>query len=125
MRLVDPDSTVIAGDKKFFFSKCDSTTITIANNSRYTQYINSFYWEFNIGGQIKRYNQWHPTIAFPDTGYYKGVLWLNKGERCYDSAYIEILIGSGLKANMDIKLDSCAAKPVVFTNKTTGFVLAD
>lgn len=122
-RLIDPDSTQVIGEKKFFFSKCDSTTVTILNNSRFTQYINSYYWEFDIAGQTRRFNDWSPKIAFPDTGYYKGILWLNKGERCYDSAYVEVLVGSGLKADMDIKLDSCSATPVVFTNKTTNSYL--
>lgn len=118
VRLIDPDSTQVIGQKRFVLSKCDSTTVTILNNSRFVQHINSFYWEFNIAGQTRRFNTWHPTIAFPDTGYYKGILWLNKGERCYDSAYVDVVVGSGLKADMDIKLDSCAASPIVFTNKT-------
>ncbi|MBL7813512.1 MAG: gliding motility-associated C-terminal domain-containing protein [Saprospiraceae bacterium] len=118
VRLLDPDSTQALGDKKIFLSKCDSTTVTLLNNSRFLQHINSFYWEFNIAGQTRRFNDWHPKITFPDTGYYKGILWLNKGERCYDSAYIEVLVGSGLKANFDMKLDSCNASPIVLTHKT-------
>lgn len=118
VRLVDPDSTQVIGQKKFVISKCDSTTVTILNNSRFVQHINSFYWEFNIAGQTRRFNDWHPTIAFPDTGYYKGILWLNKGERCYDSAYIDVIVGSGFKTNIGIQLDSCSDAPVVFTNKT-------
>ncbi|MBL7813514.1 MAG: gliding motility-associated C-terminal domain-containing protein [Saprospiraceae bacterium] len=117
-RLIEPDSTNFIGDKKYFLSKCDSTTVTLLNNSRFTQFINSFYWEFNIAGQTRRFNDWHPKITFPDTGYYKGILWLNKGERCYDSAYVEVLIGSGLKADFSLQFDSCSATPVVFTNKT-------
>lgn len=118
VRLLDADSTNNIGDKKIFFSKCDSTTVTILNNSRFTQFINSYYWEFNIAGQTKRFTDWSPRISFPDTGYYKGILWLNKGERCYDSAYVEVLVGSGLKTNFSIQYDSCNASPVVFTNKT-------
>ncbi len=118
VRLVDFDSISTIGDKRIIASKCDSTTVTLLNNSRFTQHINSYYWEFNIAGQTRRFTDWHPKIAFPDTGYYRGILWLNKGERCYDSAYIDVVIGSGLKANMDIKLDSCTATPVVFTNTT-------
>ena len=79
--MIDPDSTQAIGDKKFFFSKCDGTTVTILNNSRFTQFINAYYWEFNIAGQTRRFNDWSPKISFPDTGYYKGILWLNKGER--------------------------------------------
>lgn len=123
VRLIEPDSTKVIGEKKFFFSKCDSTTVTILNNSRYTQYINSYYWEFNIAGQTRRFNDWSPRISFPDTGYYKGVLWLNKGERCYDSAFVEVLVGSGVKTSFDIKFDSCGSSPVVFTNKTAASYL--
>ncbi len=73
------DSTRLVGDKQFIISKCDSTTITITNNSRQLRYVNDFYWEFNIGGTRRVIREWHPTIAFPDTGYYHGMLWINKG----------------------------------------------
>jgi gliding motility-associated-like protein len=112
------DSTLLVGVKKFIVSKCDSTTITLINESRQVQYVNSFYWEFNINGQTRRFSDWSPRISFPDTGYYRGVLWINKGEICYDSAFVDVIIGSGLKADFKYAFDSCSASPVVLTNTT-------
>lgn len=117
-RMTRADSTTTVGKKQFIVSKCDSTTITLLNDSRQTQFINSFYWEFNINGQTRRFTDWNPRITFPDTGYYRGVLWLNKGEICYDSAFVDVLIGSGLTPNFSYAFDSCKASPVVLTNTT-------
>ncbi len=112
------DSTVKTGVHKFIVSKCDSTTVTLLNDSKQARYINSFYWEFNINGQTRRFTDWNPRITFPDTGYYRGILWLNKGELCYDSAFVDVAIGSGMKADFKYSFDSCSASPVVFTNTT-------
>jgi gliding motility-associated-like protein len=112
------DSTVRTGIHKFIVSKCDSTTITLLNDSKQTRFINSFYWEFNINGQTRRFTDWNPRIAFPDTGYYRGILWLNKGELCSDSAFVDVAIGSGMKADFTYAFDSCSAAPVFFNNTT-------
>lgn len=111
------DSVRRVGDKEFIIAKCDSTTITIVNHSKQLRYVNQFYWEFNIGGVLRRFTDWHPTIAFPDTGYYRGVLWINKGERCYDSAYVNVLIGSGIKNTFGMTFDSCKAGPIRFKSE--------
>jgi gliding motility-associated-like protein len=111
------DSTRLVGDKQFIISKCDSTTITIVNNSRQARFVNDFYWEFNIRGTRRVIRDWHPTITFPDTGYYHGMLWINKGERCYDSAYVDVMIGSGIQNNFSLKFDSCKAAPIQFYNQ--------
>jgi gliding motility-associated-like protein len=117
-RMPKADSTTLVGVKKFIVSKCDSTTITLINESRQVQFVNSFYWEFNINGQTRRFTDWSPRISFPDTGYYRGILWINKGEICYDSAFVDVAIGSGLKPDFTYAFDSCKASPVVLTNKT-------
>lgn len=104
------------GTKEYYFQQCDSLQHTLLNTSRFRQFINSFYWEFNLNGQVRRFTDWIPTITFPDTGQYRGILWLNRGERCYDSAYVNVRIGSDLKADFAIQFDSCSATPVRFIN---------
>lgn len=112
------DSVNRLGKKHFIISKCDSTTITILNNSQQLRYVNSFYWEFNINGTTRRFTDWHPTITFPDTGLYRGMLWINRGEVCYDSAYVDVMIGSGFRTQFDVNFDSCSVSPITFTNRT-------
>lgn len=113
------DSVSRTQGKRFIISKCDSTTITIVNNSQQLRYVNSFYWEFNINGSTRRFTNWHPTITFPDTGLYRGMLWINRGEVCYDSAYVDVMIGSGFKTKFEVNFDSCNVSPITFTNRTS------
>jgi gliding motility-associated-like protein len=117
-RLNQADSTNLVGEKRFIISKCDSTTVRFVNNSRQTQFINSFYWEFNIDGTNQRFTDFSPTITFPRKGFYRGMLWLNRGQRCYDSAFVDVLIGAGMDANFKVQFDSCHVTPINFTNQT-------
>lgn len=114
------DSSNYVGDKRFIIQKCDSLAFRILHTSKTRDSIGAnFYWEFNIGGTTQRFNDWFPQITVPDTGYYQGMLWLNRGNICYDSAYVDIQVGAGVTPNFSINFDSCAATPVTFRNTSS------
>ncbi len=111
--------SVYTPDKKYIIHACDTFTWNFVNTSQGRANVSNFYWEFNMKGTIQRFTEWSPSIAFRDTGYYRGRLLLNPGTTCGDTANVEISIGSGLRSDFLIKYDTCDAGPVLFESKAT------
>lgn len=104
------------GQDLYVINSCGSFDVSLGNNSFQRQFINEFYWDFDIQGNMTRFNEWEPTIAFPDTGVYVGKLVLNPGLRCGDSANVLIRVFPEAFADFEFEYDTCVAGPVDFTN---------
>ncbi|MEO1627048.1 MAG: PKD domain-containing protein, partial [Bacteroidota bacterium] len=63
-----------------------------------------------------RFDEWSPTITFPDTGQYQGVLVLNPGLQCGDTANIFVRVFPAAIADFEFTYDTCVAGPVSFTS---------
>jgi len=88
--LVDYDE--LAGPKQYVIKKCDgSTTVTIVNESSPLANIQNFQWSFDLNGTpYQNSTDFNPTINFPDFGIYNGILVLNGGLDCGDTAFIKV-----------------------------------
>jgi gliding motility-associated-like protein len=119
--LIEADSI---SNKTFFTHTCGLTT-TFNNKSYDRKEINSFYWEFSINNEKKRFDEWSPVVTFRDSGTYSGKLYLNQGTPCKDSAFINVNVSRGIKSNFNFKYDTCIAGSVSFesTLKTGNFPL--
>ncbi len=112
-----PAQDVEAGED-FFYEFCDETEITFANNSYEEAFIEDYFWRFNFNGQDTFFNEWEPTIAFPETGNYPGVLILNPGSDCSDTANVFVNIFPDLNADFAFDYDTCRTGPVFFSDQT-------
>ncbi len=113
------DSSNVA-TKTFLIRSCGSTNVAIENQSVDRATINNdFYWSFLIRGQEVRYNDWSPTVSFPDTGTYRGRLFLKKNSPCADSADLTVLVYPAVRPNFNYRYDTCVAGPVAFTDLST------
>ena len=108
---ITADSTL---GKEFYLSGCENINLTINNQSYDRRNISNFYWEFNMHGDIIRYNDWSPTIIFRDTGVYRGILRLNPSSPCQDSAFVTVKVGGRLYPAFAVKYDTCVAGAVAF-----------
>ena len=95
---------------------CGENTVFFNNQSFQEQFIDDFYWEFEIGGAIERFEDFSPTITFPEDGIYTGVLILNEGTQCADTANITVEIYPDIVTDFEYAYDTCVYGPVTFTD---------
>lgn len=116
---IDSDTTF--GRRSYVLSSCGDNTVTFKNESIDRRFITKFEWQFNFkNGRYTNSKDWDPTITFPDTGLYKGLLVLNPSALCADTAEILVNIFPAVKANFSYTYDTCVAGPVVFKDLSTG-----
>ncbi len=121
------DPTVIAQvgqaeavvDQQYTIVSCGDQNISFVNESIQERFIEVYEWNFMIDGQEQLFDDWEPTVAFPDTGTYMGQLILNPGTTCGDTALIEVIIYPEITADFEFAYDTCAAGPVTFTDLST------
>jgi gliding motility-associated-like protein len=111
--------TALAG-KEFFIQSCGSNTVSIENQSVKQSFIgNDFYWSFNVHGKEQRSTNWNLNITFPDTGTYRGKLFLKPGAPCADTASMTIKVYSKPIANFSYAYDTCVAGTVAFQDHSS------
>ncbi|MFN0176842.1 MAG: HYR domain-containing protein [Saprospiraceae bacterium] len=82
----------LAGPSQYIIRQCDgSTSVTIVNESLPLANIQTFEWTFDLNGTIFQNNtDFDLTVNFPDFGIYNGILVLNEGLDCGDTAFIQV-----------------------------------
>lgn len=119
--LANIQSDSIVGPKRFVLNSCGNNTVTFQNQSVQQSNITNFEWRFNLKTSTFVDNtNWNATVTFPDTGSYSGVLYLNPGKPCADTATIRVNIFPEINADFEFDYDTCVAGPVAFTDLSTG-----
>ena len=110
------ESDEILNGSEYLITSCGDYDISLNNESFQESYIDFYEWTFDIDGQEVTFNDWDPTISFPDTGIYTGQLILNPGTLCGDTADIIVQIFPEIIADYSFEYDTCTPGPVVFTD---------
>ena len=112
---VEFDSIISA--QEFVINSCGNNTITFGNNSIQQQFIDEFFWTFDINGTDQTFTEWEPTITFPSIGTYTGILVLNPNDPdCNDTAFINVNVYPEIQADFTSAYDTCVAGPITFTD---------
>lgn len=112
---IEYDSIISA--QEYVINSCGNNTITFGNNSIQEQFIDEFFWTFNINGGEQTFTEWEPTITFPSIGSYQGILVLNPNNQdCNDTAFINVNVYPEIQADFAFAYDTCVAGPVTFTD---------
>lgn len=102
--------------QEFIINSCGENTVQFINESYSEQYIQSYEWIFDINGTPQTYTSRDVTVTFPDLGQYTGVMILNKGTECSDTADITVNIYPDIEADYIFDYDTCIAGPVSYTD---------
>ncbi len=114
---VDGDD-LIQTDPLFFFSNCDGDS-TFNFEAPTSQFITDYIWEFDLGGlNPLSFTQQSIDITFPGFGIYEGLLILNPGTDCGDTATIEVEIFEPPLAGFSFDYDTCVAGPVTYVDQS-------
>ena len=110
---VDGDDIVLT-DPLFMFSNCNGDTVFNFQAPTST-FINEYLWEFDFDTlNALALNQQNVNVTFPGYGTYDGLLVLNPGTPCNDSATILVEIFEPPTANFSFDYDTCVAGPVSY-----------
>ena len=97
---------------------CDGFTQTFQNLTPSSE-IRTWYWDFGVGASTADTStQSIPTYTYADTGKYKIMLIVNRGEICTDTSYSDIYVYPGFFPDFDA-YDGCKNVPIQFTDRTT------
>ena len=124
--VVNCQSSVTAGiqadavvdGKEFILNSCGNNTITFINESELEQFIKTYRWSFDINGHKEERTTRDATITFPGVGNYKGVMIVNEGQQCGDTAYINVNVYPSIHADFEFEYDTCIGGPVSFKDKS-------
>ena len=100
----------------YLIRSCGNLNVPVNNLSLDRTFIDNFRFDINIANQVKTFTEWSPIINFPDTGVYKGNLFLNPSLICADTINLIFNIFPAVRPNFGIKYDTCIAGPIAFTD---------
>jgi gliding motility-associated-like protein len=106
----------IINGQDFLVLSCGETSVGLQNSSFQQNFIDFYEWTFEINGNTETFNDWNPTVAFPDTGSYAGRLILNPNTTCGDTANVVVQIFPEINADFSFAYDTCTAGPTTFTD---------
>ncbi len=111
---------VDAGDQ-YIINSCGDTSIYIVNRSTDTQFIDEYYWEFDIPNVNLplSFSTRNVTVDFPGSGTYQGVMILNPGTDCSDTAFVQVNIAPPIDVDFEFDYDTCIAGPVSFFDQSS------
>jgi gliding motility-associated-like protein len=119
----DLDADFVDG-QEFVIQSCGSNTVFFDNQSTQEQFIEEYYWEFDIDGNLETFDERDLTITFPGLGTYEGTMIINRNsldKDCRDTANITVNVYPDIDAAFTFDYDTCDAGDVVFTDfSTTG-----
>ncbi|MFK7808641.1 MAG: PKD domain-containing protein [Saprospiraceae bacterium] len=116
------DGVDIAAGEAFAIYTCNDSVVTIINESTDEMFIDEYEWQFDLDDNpLNPLNVWDTRdveITFPGVGFYQGLMILNPGTECSDTAAIEVTISPPMFPSFVGVYDTCEAGPVLFENTT-------
>ena len=110
----------IQSDSVFQFNNCAGDT-TLNFTGPISPMITDYLWEFDLGGlNPLSLNQQSIDVTFPGYGIYEGLLILNPGTDCGDTAVINVEISVPPIVDYSFDYDTCVAGPVTYADLSVG-----
>jgi gliding motility-associated-like protein len=104
----------LLGPQVYEITSCGEQNLLIKNQSMLGTPPASIMWVFDLKGILDTSYLTDAQVAFPDTGTFRGVLYLNPGDACNDSAEVYVHIFPPIATDFAYTYDTCVAGPVSF-----------
>lgn len=108
------EADVVGNNKEFVINSCGNNVIDFINLSERQQFITDYKWIFNINGSDVVKTTRNATFEFPSVGSYQGMMIVNEGRPCGDTAVLKINVYPGMSTDFEFTYDTCIAGPVFF-----------
>ena len=118
--MISIEADSVSEGNKFFIKSCGSTTLNIINQGResFLGETIEYKWEFEEALPALSLTK-NATLTFPDTGLYRGIVVVNAGGVCIDTAEIFVNIYPGMVSDFVVSYDTCIVGEVQFTDLST------
>jgi len=119
--IADIEEDELVGQRSYIINSCGDNTVTFTNESRLVNFIDGYYWEFDIGNGIESSTETNPTVTFDGVGSYEGFLIVNPGNSdmdCTDTATIFVNIYPEILSEFIFSETNCDNSPVQFTDQS-------
>ena len=132
--VLDSDDEIpMEGRNLFVINSCGDSTLNIKNLSTDIRFIQNYHWEFfdenmneifDIEGTEEARDA---DVTFPGIGNYTGMMIVNEGIPCADTAEFVVNLYPAIEAGFDFDYDTCVAGPIAFidSSETGGLALTD
>ncbi len=118
--IADIEADIITGPQQYEINACGDFTVDFNNQSIQESNIFQYDWFFDLqNGTDFVSNDRDVSITFPGLGTYDGVMSLNPGTPCADTAFITVNVFPDIDADFEFEYDTCVAGPVTFTDLST------
>ena len=116
---VDADLDGVDAGETIVYDLCGETTVDFINESTDVAYIDEYLWQFNLPNQpLAEFNTRDVTFTFPGPGQFTGIMVLNPGTQCTDTAEIVVNISPEFEPDFIFDYDTCVAGPVDYFDAT-------
>ncbi|MEM8909171.1 MAG: PKD domain-containing protein, partial [Bacteroidota bacterium] len=108
----------VINNEIFILNACGDSLVAFDNQSIGENFVDEQFWAFDLdeNGTFEQNPEWEPVVQFPGIGTYNGLLVLNPGTTCNDTAQIIVNVYPGLNSDFSFTYDTCVSGPVSFTN---------
>lgn len=110
------EADALTTDDEFVINSCGKSVIDFINLSERQEFITDYKWTFDINGTNVVKTTRNATFEFPGVGNYRGLMIVNEGRPCGDTASLAINIYPGMYTEFEFDYDTCVAGPVSFTD---------
>lgn len=114
----------LAGPQQYVVKSCTGDkTITLKNNSFPASNIQRFKWDFDLkqAGRVVDSTNFDLTLNFPDFGSYTGILVLNAGLDCSDTAFVRVDVNPIADLDLGPDVLKCPSETVQLTTDLSFF----
>ena len=112
-------SDAVVGGKEFILNSCGNNTVNFINESQSEDFIQNYHWIFDINGTEQEVFTRDASITFPGIGNYTGMMIVNEGIQCGDTAFINVNVYPEIEADFEFEYDTCIGGPVSFKDLST------